>query len=673
MGAASGLLPASAQTPLPSPAAPLADGDTIAGGGGSVSPAKPLLLAPAAGGAWNLSNRAVLTVTLSNPTKSPITVLVRAENADANGLTDTVRTATRIAPGKTETVTLRLVRRPQDPTYVPLAPYFMYFKNVNVRDNTVDPAAVVRVVVTLDANTPPDASVTVGEIKAVGKGLAQAPPFFPFVDKFGQYVHSDWPGKIYDAKDFPARIKEEEDEMRAYPGPEGWDKWGGWAAGPKLNAAGHFTTAKYEGKWSLVDPDGHLFFSYGPTGVGFGEGTPVTSRENWFTDLPPQTNAPLSAYWGTGKGATYMYYKDKPYQTFDFSGAAAQMKYGPNWRVASLDRLHKRMRNWGFNTLANWSSWDVEAVRKTPYCVAIHYGGPKIYRMPDAFDPAFETALQERLQAEKGKSADDPWCIGYFVDNELWWGPGQKADNVAHSVIQAAPGSASKQVFLADLQAKYNAIEKLNAVWGTDYASWDALRQSQKLPADLKKIAEDCGAFGLKFANHYFETVRKAVKSAAPNTLYLGCRFHGHIDTPVVQEAAKYCDVISYNVYDNTPGDRLNRFVGVVDKPFIVGEFGVSSDPLQTPFRGAQLSVDPNSRRAYLEKYLQNAFNQPLLVGVHFFQFRDQPLTGRTDGEATLRGFVDTTDTQHFDLIQANRRMAYPMYEKRFGQKTAAK
>jgi hypothetical protein len=56
-----------------------------------------------------------------------------------------------------------------------------------------------------------------------------------------------------------------------------------------------------------------------------------------------------------------------------------------------------------------------------------------------------------------------------------------------------------------------------------------------------------------------------------------------------------------------------------------------------------------------------------MMVGAHFFQFRDQPLTGRPDGEAVLRGFVNVTDTPHFDLVQVNRRVAYDLYRKRFG------
>ncbi len=123
--------------------------------------------------------------------------------------------------------------------------------------------------------------------------------------------------------------------------------------------------------------------------------------------------------------------------------------------------------------------------------------------------------------------------------------------------------------------------------------------------------------------------------------------------------------MISYNVYDKDPGTRLDRYLGVIDKPFIVGEFGIGSDPRQTPFRGDELSVDPEERPRALTSYLGKAFRHPLMVGAHFFQYRDQPITGRADGEAVLRGFINTADTPHFDLVQANRTSAYELYESR--------
>jgi len=120
--------------------------------------------------------------------------------------------------------------------------------------------------------------------------------------------------------------------------------------------------------------------------------------------------------------------------------------------------------------------------------------------------------------------------------------------------------------------------------------------------------------------------------------------------------------LISYNIYE-FPNGRLKQYDGVVDKPFIVGEFGVSTDPVQTPWHDSR--KDSENRRDYMIRWLKEGLNNPALVGAHFFQFTDQPLAGRSDGEALLRGFVDVTDTPHFDLVQVNREVGYRIYEIR--------
>ena len=43
-------------------------------------------------------------------------------------------------------------------------------------------------------------------------------------------------------------------------------------------------------------------------------------------------------------------------------------------------------------------------------------------KFPDAFDREFANSLRRGMEAKKGKSAGDPWCIGYFSDNEMSWG-----------------------------------------------------------------------------------------------------------------------------------------------------------------------------------------------------------------------------------------------------------
>lgn len=627
----------------------------------------PLTLTPESG-VWDLSRHDSLYLKLRNPGKERLTVWARAENPTAKGVTDNVRTAIVLNPGQTQTMRLRLMRRPQDPTYAPFKPYLMYFKDVNVRDYTLDPAQVARVVVWLDRPSAGQ-NVLVESVTAQGQGVPGPVPFLPFVDKYGQYKHTDWPNKIYSDADFAATLQKDQAEMSAYPGPTDWDKWGGWKDGPKQKATGFFYPAKVDGKWWLVTPDGTLFWSYGATGVGAGgEGSPVTTKEAWFEDLP-SPNGPAAKYWGEGKGARYMYYeKGQEWKSFSFSGLNAERKYGPNWREATADALHARMRNWGLNTMANWSDPVVYLKRKTPYCATINSGAWSLDHFPDVFDPAWERSMNAAMDAQKNTTANDPWNIGYYVDNELTWGGDPQARRVAEGALKAAPTSPSKRQFIEDLGAKYPTIAALNAAWGTKHVSWEALGESRALPQpQTEAFRTDTGNFGVKVAEKYFSTVRDAVKRVAPNNLYLGVRFHGHIDPNLIKICAKYADVISYNIYGDDPSGRLNQYRGAVDKPFMVGEFGVTSDLAQMPWRGQIYTEEEGARLRPLENYLSRAFVHPALVGAHFFQFRDQPLTGRADGEATLRGFLNVADTPHFDLVQLNRRLAYNLYSTRAG------
>ena len=225
------------------------------------------------------------------------------------------------------------------------------------------------------------------------------------------------------------------------------------------------------------------------------------------------------------------------------------------------------------NTIANWSDAYIYGMRRTPYVVPINFGGKLLEgsegywgKFRDVFDPSFREALRQSLESQRDRTADDPWCIGYFVDNEIAWG-----DEVSLTLATlASPADQpSKVVFIEDLRVKYGEIEQLNSIWQTAYASWEALRQSQD-PPEREQAEEDLRAFYAKVAKTYFHTCREEVKRVAPNILYLGCRF-AWANELAVQAAAQYCDVISYNFYRREIADV--RLPDGIDKPIIVGEF----------------------------------------------------------------------------------------------------
>ena len=211
---------------------------------------------------------------------------------------------------------------------------------------------------------------------------------------------------------------------------------------------------------------------------------------------------------------------------------------------------------------------------RTPYVVAASTGGAKAIegssgywgKFPDPFDPGFRRAIDRYMNWQRDKTAGDPWCIGYFVDNELAWGDDL---SLAVAALASPAEQPAKQAFLADLKSKYTTIEKLNAAWKTEHESWQALSNTREAP-DRTEAADDLGRFYTRIAEEYFRHCRDAVKAVAPNNLYLGCRF-AWVNDRGARAAADYCDVIGYNLYRDSVADF--ELPAGVDMPVIIGEF----------------------------------------------------------------------------------------------------
>ena len=54
----------------------------------------------------------------------------------------------------------------------------------------------------------------------------------------------------------------------------------------------------------------------------------------------------------------------------------------------------------------------------------------------------------------------------------------------------------------------------------------------------------------------------------------------------------------------------------------------------------------------------------PAIVGTHWFQYGDQAVTGRGDGENYQIGFVDICDTPYAETIDATRAIGERLYER---------
>ncbi len=115
------------------------------------------------------------------------------------------------------------------------------------------------------------------------------------------------------------------------------------------------------------------------------------------------------------------------------------------------------------------------------------------------------------------------------------------------AALKSPPEQAAKKIFVADLQAKYNDIARLNSAWSTKHELWDALLQSREAP-DKAKARAGLVAFYTRTAETCFRAVRESIQAIAPGQLYLGCRF-AWVNDRAAMAAAKHCDVVSYNPY----------------------------------------------------------------------------------------------------------------------------
>ena len=614
---------------------------------------------------WDLRGWYMVKVDLANPGYEPIRIGLRLDNPykKKEDAPQHAQGFELLGPGESRTMSIRLsaedwvFSKPLDLVGMRRAPGVELMNISNIDRISVFTGLV---------DGPHE--FIVSNIRAEGEvRTVDGSDFLPFVDTYGQYRHTDWMQKVHSEDDFEKIRVAEEGDIAANPGPANRGKFGGWTKGPELEATGAFRVEKVDGKWWLVDPEGYLFWSTGPTCVDptFGY-TGIEGRENYFEDLPAE-DGPLATCYSQCTWAPHGFYADKiPFKMFRFYWANLMRKYGDSWREEWIDSTHNRLKSWGMNTVANWAARDVCLKQRTPYTANFFIRGNKPLagsagywsKFHDVFDPSFRTAIQKNLK-RFAKETKDPWCIGFFVDNELSWG--NNGISLARETLACPPDQPAKQEFVRDLKARYGEIGKLNRAWNTRHASWDALLSSRKAP-DVGRAGGDLKRFYAKTADTYFRVIKEELKKAAPERLYLGCRF-AWVNEAVASAAARRCDVVSYNKYEHSV-----RHLSVpkgFDRPIIIGEYHFGATDRGHFHPGLRDSDGQQDRAEKFKAYLRSALDNPQMVGVHWFQYVDEHIAGRADGENYNVGLVDICDTPYPEMVTAIRDVGSTMYEYR--------
>jgi hypothetical protein len=414
------------------------------------------------------------------------------------------------------------------------------------------------------------------------------------------------PGDKWSAK--VTRALDDVPGAAAVPADSALSRYGGLAS-RKEKAMGFFHTAKLDGRWWLVDPEGCLFLQRGMNSVSL-----------------PRTQAGTEAW---------------------------KQEYGTDTQWA--EQTTTLLRNHGFNGLGAWTDTPRLRAVKEPLAYTriwnfmSAYGKKRggTFQKPGhtgypgncifVFDPEFEgfcDGFAQQLAAEK----NDPWLLGHFSDNELPF-----------------PEDALKNFLaLPESDAGHQAAWK-----------WLRGRQGEKVREGGIK-PEDSAAFLEFMVGRYFRIVSQAIKKHDPNHLYLGSRFHGSaLRMPEIFRAAgPHVDVVSLNCYHVwTPdAERLAMWSRESGKPVLITEWyakAVDSGMANTGGAGWLVKTQ-GDRGLFYENFTLGLLQSKECVGWHWFKYIDNdPADNRADPSNTdsNKGILNNQFKPYKPLLDSMKRI----------------
>lgn len=456
----------------------------------------------------------------------------------------------------------------------------------------------------------------------------------PVLDRFGQWIPERWENKAYTDEDLKQLWANEKLQPANSPTEKSVLCPLGGDTSRKRRATGFFRTEKIGEKWVFIDPHGHPFYSAGMDIVGVADSsfaTETNGREYLFEDLPSAAPAWLT-----------------PGKVVSFYAANLVRRYGDNWQALGLEHMAERLRDWGFNTLGNWSNKEFASKSQMPYVLPL-FGWytkkilPHPYGLPDVFSDEFQKNVDEAARKEVVDLKDDPNLIGYFLDNEPGWSHDFDLKQPwADDVLQDSEPSATQKKLREMLAAN---------------------------PQDSANIKKQ---FPYECVRKYFEIVTASVRKHDPNHLILGVRFAGDPGPQWVKLSSLF-DVFSINVYSDTFAPDQKKIQGYSEgsgRPVLIGEFTAATPGrgLEGTFYGVHKVRDHFQRGVAYRYFVENSAASPYIIGTHWFQLVDDMPTGRPgDGERLNYGFVNVLDVPYKDLVDAARETHSRLYQLKFG------
>ncbi len=251
--------------------------------------------------------------------------------------------------------------------------------------------------------------------------------------------------------------------------------------------------------------------------------------------------------------------------------------------------------------------------------------------MPDVYSDAFAQGIDASAQSQCTPRRDDPMVLGYFVGNEPPW---NDRETEVVDMILAGPATTT--------QAKLKEF----------LAAGDTPKRRKE--------------FVIAAFQKYLDLACSAVKKYDPNHLTLGIRF-GSTPSDDMLHCGHIFDVCSINVYEYEPTKQVERSYRITGRPILIGEFhiGVPENGLGA---GLVQARDQTQRAIAYRYFVEQAASLDGFVGAHWFQWRDEPVLGRMDGENYNIGFVDVTDRPYPEMVEAAKATNKRLFDVHFGK-----
>ena len=374
------------------------------------------------------------------------------------------------------------------------------------------------------------------------------------------------------------------------------DRFGGFTD-VKGEKTGFFHTQKIGGRWWLVTPDGHGFF-------GIGLSHPVTG----------------------------------------FSQGTVTFSYKGNQEAWLRDGI-KKMRELGYNCV--WSG--PYSTERTRFGFVDHLLAERVYReekiphaihvplikhqvelkpgetRPDVFSDEYAQFVRENVARYVTPNKDNPWIMGYYYG----FGSFMRSGLWLNETLNRKPGSAGREHLISTLETRYAGdIQKLNAVYGKNYQSFDDLRKKGGIayPAGYftysknKNIAADQEALIAEIVVQVNRLGHTEIRKVDSNHMVLGCYVKGvTYSAEIWKRITPYIDVLAPQHF--SPTHKINPVVKQTGLPALLSDqvYGnVYSESLLKTGRTPGPVPDHLDRRVLYRILSRRLAADPDFIGVSF-------------------------------------------------------